>query len=146
MDAVLRGLAVYVFLLVVFRVSGKRSLGQTTTFDFVLLLIIAETTQQALLGEDKSITGAFLLVVTLVGFDILLSVAKRRWPRLDAALEGAPMLIVRDGRPIEERLRKERIDEEDILAAARAVHGLERMDQIKHAILEVNGGISIIKR
>jgi uncharacterized membrane protein YcaP (DUF421 family) len=73
MDAVLRGLSVYIFLLIIFRISGKRSLGQVTSFDFVLLLIIAETTQQALLGDDYSVTNAFLLIGTLVGVDIGLS-------------------------------------------------------------------------
>jgi len=77
MDAVLRGLSVYMFLLIIFRISGKRSLGQVTTFDFVLLLIIAETTQQALLGDDYSVTNAFLLIGTLVGVDIGLSLLNR---------------------------------------------------------------------
>src|SRR5690606_14683535 len=78
MDAVLSGLIVYAFLLIVFRISGKRSLGQVTTFDFVLLLIVAETTQQALLGDDYSITNAFLLIVTLLAIDIGLSLIKHR--------------------------------------------------------------------
>jgi len=77
MDLVIRGLAVYLFLLLIFRVSGKRSLHNATTFDFVLLLIIAETTQQALVGDDGSVTGAFLLIIVLVGTDVLLSLAKR---------------------------------------------------------------------
>jgi len=78
MDLVIRGLAVYLFLLLIFRVSGKRSLRNATTFDFVLLLIIAETTQQALVGEDASLSGAFLLIVVLVGTDIRGARAQRR--------------------------------------------------------------------
>ena len=85
MDAVLRSLVIYVFLLVVFRISGKRSLSQATTFDFVLLLVIGEATQQALLGEDFSMTNAFVVIVTLVGIDILLSLVKQRWQRVEAA-------------------------------------------------------------
>ena len=100
MDAVLRALAVYLFLLVLFRVSGKRTLAEITTFDFVLLLIIAETTQQALLGEDFSVTNSFLLITTLIGVDIALSVFKQRYPRLDNAIEGQPMILVEHGRPI----------------------------------------------
>ena len=85
MDLVIRGIAVYLFLLLIFRVSGKRSLRNATTFDFVLLLIVAETTQQALVGDDASVTGAFLLIVVLVGTDILLSLVKRWSPRWRAA-------------------------------------------------------------
>jgi uncharacterized membrane protein YcaP (DUF421 family) len=146
MDIVVRGVVVYLLLLVVFRVGGKRSLSQATTFDFVLLLIIAETTQEALVGDDGSMTAALLLIVTLVGFDILLSILKCRYQRLDELIEGAPMVIVRDGRPLAHRMTKERVDEEDVLCAAREAHGLERMDQIKHAVLERSGGISIIPR
>ncbi len=146
MDAVLRGIAVYVFLVIIFRISGQRSLGQVTTFDFVLLLIIAETTQQALLGEDFSITGAFLLIITLIALDVGLSLLKQRWPRLDRLLEGLPLVIVEDGKPLAERMAKARVDEDDVLTAARELQGLERMEQIKYAVLERSGGISIIKK
>jgi uncharacterized membrane protein YcaP (DUF421 family) len=145
MDIVMRGLAIYLFLLVVFRIAGQRTLSDATTFDFVLLLIIAEVTQQALLGEDFSVTNAMLLIVTLVGLDIALSLWKQRSRRTERILEGAPLVIIDDGKPVRERMQKARVDEEDILAAARK-EGLERMDQVKYAILERNGGISIIPR
>lgn len=144
MDLVIRGVAVYLFLLLVFRVSGKRSLRNATTFDFVLLLIVAETTQQALVGDDASVTGAFLLIVVLVGTDILLSLVKRWSPRIDRLLEGQPLVIVRNGVPLRTRMHIERVDEEDILSAARETRGLDSLDQIKRAVLERNGGISII--
>lgn len=146
MDAVLRGAAVYVIIFVIIRLSGRRTLGETTTFDFVLLLIIAETTQQALLGEDFSVTNAFLLITTLVGIDVLLSYLKGRFNKIDRALDGLPLVIVENGQPLAERLRKARLDESDILATARRLQGLERMDQIKYAVLEANGAISIIPR
>lgn len=146
MDAVLRGVAIYVALLIIFRINGKRALGQVTTFDFVLLLIIAETTQQALLGDDFSVTNAFLLILTLVGLDLGLSLLKRRWKMLDLYLEGGPLVIVENGQPIKEYLAKARLDEDDILHAARDLQGLERMDQIKYAVLERNGEITIIAK
>ena len=146
MDLVVRGMAVYLFLLLIFRVSGKRSLRNVTTFDFVLLLIVAETTQQALVGDDASVTGAFLLIVVLVGTDILLSFVKRWSPRLDRLIEGQPLVILRNGVPLRRRMHVERVDEEDILTAARESHGLERLEQIKRAVLERNGGISIVPR
>jgi uncharacterized membrane protein YcaP (DUF421 family) len=146
MDSMLRGVILYFILLVILRVSGRRTLGQMTTFDFVLLLIIAETTQQALLGEDFSLTNAGLLIVTLMVIDIGLSLLRERWPRLNRIIEGLPLILVEDGRPIKERVDRSRVDEEDILAAARESQGIERMDQIKYAVLERNGGISIIPK
>ena len=144
MDAVLRAAAIFGFLLLAFRVTGKRSLAQITTFDFVLLLIIGEATQQALLGEDFSIVNALIVIATLMGLDLGLSLVKQRWPRLDPVLDSTPLVIVADGRLLEERARRERIDVEDVLAAARDTHGLERLDQIRLAVLERSGGISIV--
>ncbi|MCG3115215.1 MAG: DUF421 domain-containing protein [Candidatus Manganitrophus sp. SA1] len=146
MDAVLRGLAVYIFLLIVFRIAGKRSVAEVTTFDFILVLIIAEATQQALLGQDYSITNAFLLIITLLGADILMSLIKQRSPQAEKWLDGVPLVIVENGRPLHDRMDKARVDESDILTAARERLGLERMDQIKYAVLERSGGISIIPK
>lgn len=146
MDLVVRGIAVYLFLLLIFRISGKRSLRNATTFDFVLLLIVAETTQQALVAEDSSITGAFVLIVVLVGTDILLSLLKRWLPRVDRLLEGQPLVILHNGVPLKERMHVERIDEDDILSAAREAQGIDRLADIKRAVLEKNGAISIVPR
>ena len=144
MDAVLRGAVVYLFLLLIFRVSGNRSLSQATTFDFVLLLIISETTQQALLGEDFSVTGAFLLILTLCVLDQLFAWLKDRSKLADKLIDGLPILIVENGKPIAAPMRREHVDEEDVLQAARQHQGLERLDQIKYAVLERNGGISVV--
>jgi uncharacterized membrane protein YcaP (DUF421 family) len=146
MELVIRGIAVYLFLLLIFRISGKRSLRNVTTFDFVLLLIIAETTQQALVGDDASITGAFVLIVLLVGADILLSLVKRWLPRVDRLLEGQPLVVLRHGVPLSSRMHMERIDDEDILSAARETRGIERLEDIDRAVLERNGAISIMPR
>jgi len=144
METVLHGVAIYVFLVLVFRLIGKRSLGDVTTFDFVLLLIIGESTQQALLGEDYSLTNAALMIVTLVGLDVGLSLVKQRFPRLERWLEDLPLVLVENGKPLRERLDKVRVGEDDILESARRLQGLERMEQIKYAVLERNGDITII--
>lgn len=146
MESVLRGVAVYVFLLFIFRIAGKRTLSQTTTFDLVLLLIISETTQQAMVDNDHSITNGMLLITTLVGMTILLSVLKQRFPKLDVALEGAPLILIDQGKMLKDRMEKCRVDESEILSAARMAQGLVAMDQIKYAILERNGDISIIPK
>lgn len=144
MDAVLRATVIYFFLLVVFRIAGRRALSQVTTFDFVLLLIVAEATQQGLLGDDFSVMNAFLVIVTLIGIDIALAGLKQRWKRLETWIEGVPTLLVVNGHPLKDRLDKARIDEQNILMAARKLQGLERMAQIKYAVLERNGAITII--
>jgi uncharacterized membrane protein YcaP (DUF421 family) len=146
MDAVIRASGVYVFLIVLFRIAGKRSLAEITTFDFVLLLIISEATQQAMLGEDFSVTNCFLIVATLVGLDIALSLVKRRWQKFEALLEGLPLILVKDGELMKDRMYRSRVDEDDILEAARRLQGLARMDQIAYAVLERNGGITVIPK
>jgi uncharacterized membrane protein YcaP (DUF421 family) len=146
MDIVLRGAVIYLFLLAIFRIAGKRALAQITTFDFVLLLIVSEVTQQALVGDDYSITNALLLIITLVGLDIGLSLWKQRSSKLEQLVDGVPLIIVEDGTPFKDRMDKSRVDEADVLSAARHLHGLERMDQIKYAVLERSGGISIVPK
>lgn len=144
MDAVLRGAAVYLFLLVVFRLVGKRSIAQITTFDFVLLLIVAETTQQALVGEDYSLTNAALLIVSLLVIDVGLSLWKQRSPRMEKLIDGVPLILVENGKALKDRMARARVDEQDVLTFARELQGLERLDQIKYAVLERSGGISIV--
>jgi uncharacterized membrane protein YcaP (DUF421 family) len=144
MDAVLRAVAIYGILLIIFRIAGKRSLAQITTFDFVLLLVIGEATQQALLGDDFSITNAVIVIVTLLGLEIGLTQLQYRWPKLGPWLDDVPLILVENGQPIERRMRKARISEDDIMQAARSVQGLERMDQVKYAVLERTGEVSII--
>jgi uncharacterized membrane protein YcaP (DUF421 family) len=146
MDAVIRGIVVYFFLLVLFRISGKRSMAQITTFDFILLLIISETTQQALLADDFSVTNCFILVITLVVIDMTIAKLKAKFSWIDKAVDSVPLILLEDGKVIHDRVDKSHVDENDILAAAREKQGLERLDQIKYAVLERSGGISIIPK
>jgi uncharacterized membrane protein YcaP (DUF421 family) len=145
-SSIFHGAAVYIVLLVIFRVAGKRTLNDMTAFDLVLVLIISEAVQQGMVGDDYSLTNAFLLVGTLVAIDVLLSVLKHRFPAFGRALDGRPVVIVRDGELLEHVAAKERVDEEDVMSAARSLHGIEHMAQIKHAVLEAGGKISIIPR
>ena len=144
MEGVLRVATVYLFLMLLFRLAGRRTLADISPFDFVLLLIISELVQQAMVGDDPSLTNAFVLCTTLVLLDIGLSLWKQRSPRIERLLEGSPVLLVQHGEPIQEALRVMRVDEADILAAARLGQGLERMSQIRFAVLEKTGGISIV--
>ena len=146
MDPVLRALVIYGFMLVLFRIFGKRTLGQITTFDFVLLLIIGESASQALMGDDFSLTTAMLLIVALLGIDFVLALAKQRSSRVEELMDGAPLIVVQDGKCLYQRLKRAGLDEADVLLAARRSHGLERLDQIKFAVHERGGDISIIPR
>ena len=146
MDSVIRAAVVYLVLLVLFRLAGKRALSETTTFDFVLLLIISEAVQQAMIDGDDSMTNALIVVVTLVGMNILIGWLACYSRRFNKLVENVPLVIVEDGKPIREHMRKSHVEDEDVMTAARENHGIERMDQIKYAVLERSGGISIIPK
>lgn len=144
MNPLLRAAAIYMFLLFIFRILGKRSLAETSSFDFVLLLIVGEATQQALLGNDFSITNALILITSLIGIDLVLTKAKGRFTFLNKLIEGSALIIVENGKMLKVRMKRSGVEEEDILEAARQLHGLEQMEQIKYAVLEKSGEISII--
>jgi uncharacterized membrane protein YcaP (DUF421 family) len=146
MDTVLRAAAVYIVVLLVLRLAGRRTVAEMTPFDLVLLLIIGDATQQALLGDDFSLTTAFLVVATLIVLDILLSLLKERFASLAKLIDGVPMVIVENGQPLRERMRRARVSMDDVMLSARESQGIERLEEIKFAVLEVSGGISIIPR
>jgi uncharacterized membrane protein YcaP (DUF421 family) len=114
MDSVFRALTIYVFLLLIFRVAGNRALAQITTFDFVLLLIIGAATRNALIGKDYSMIHAGLLIITLVGADALLSIWKENSPLVAKWVEGTPIILVENGEPLKEQMKRCRIGESEI--------------------------------
>jgi uncharacterized membrane protein YcaP (DUF421 family) len=144
MDPILRVVVAYAFLLALFRLAGRRTIGDLSPFDFVLLLVISEFTQQAVVRDDPSLTAASVLCGSIVLLNVVLSLLKSRSRRLERWLEGVPVVLVEHGRPRHSAMRQARVDEEDILAAARSRQGLERMEQIRLAVLERTGGISVI--
>ena len=146
MDAILRAFVIYGLLMIIFRVTGKRSLAEITTFDLVLLLIISEATQQAMLGDDFSITNALLVIITLFFMDTGLSMIQNRFPKTGPWLEDVPLVLVENGQLLKRRMYKSRISEADILEAAREKQGLENMEQVKYAVLERTGSISIVPK
>ena len=146
MESVIRGLLVYFFLLIVFRISGKQTLSETSNFDLVLLLIISETTQQAMVDNDHSMTNAALLILTLVGAAVLLSVIKQWSPTVDRWIDGMAVVLIKEGKLEHQRMNRERVDENDILEAAREQQGLESIGQIKFAVLERGGKITVVPK
>ena len=146
MESILRGAATYVTVWLIFRMTGKRSLAQITTFDAVLLLIISETAQSALADNNNSFTNTILLILTMLGMDVAFSHAKQRWPAVDRFIDGMPLMVINRGRLCAEAMEKERIDKSDILHAARDRQGLATLDEVEYAVLERTGEITIIPK
>lgn len=139
-----RATGVYLFLLVVFRIAGRRTLAQVTTFDLVLVLIIGDATQQALIGDDFTLTTGLIAVSTLVVLDVALAWAKQRWPVVDQIVDGLPLPLVVRGDVLHAHMASEGITTDDLLMAARQAHGVTELDDVEHAILEPSGAISIV--
>jgi uncharacterized membrane protein YcaP (DUF421 family) len=146
MDSVIKSAIVFLVLWLVIRASGRRTLGQLTVFDFILFLIIGGVAQRALTAQDYSLTHAFLIIATFVVIDVLVSLIERDVPTVASILKGLPTVVVENGRVLSSRLRRARLTEDDVLQAARRLHGLETMNEIKFAIFEASGEISIIPR
>jgi uncharacterized membrane protein YcaP (DUF421 family) len=146
MESILRGAATYLFVWLIFRISGKRSLAEATTFDAVLILILSETTQAALLDNDNSMTNSILLIATLLGIDVLLSEIKHHFHAVERIMDGAPVVVLDPNGLKHEVMDKERVDREDIVTAARTIHGLANLDGVEYAVLETTGNITIVPK
>jgi uncharacterized membrane protein YcaP (DUF421 family) len=142
-NIVARTLIVYVALLLGLRLTGKRQLGQMTPFDLVVILLIANAVQNAMVGTDTSVTGGLIAAVVLIILNYGVAVARERLPFLRRAVEGTPTLLVNDGKLVTEHLVREGLDSEDILMAIRE-HGIAEISDVKMAVLETDGSISII--
>src|SRR5437867_350896 len=140
---VVRTVVVYLAVYVGLRAMGKREIGQMTVFDLVVILLIANAVQNAMVGMDVSVQGGILAAFVLLVVNRLVALTRRlggRWVRL---LEGTPTVLVKDGEFVEPHLRKEGVDREELEMAARE-HGIESISKVKLAVLEVDGSISIV--
>jgi uncharacterized membrane protein YcaP (DUF421 family) len=146
MELILRAGLIYFRLLLVVRLAGKRTLAQATVFDFLLLLVIGDTVQQALIRTDESITGAMLVVTSLIALSVGLSIVKQRFTSVEKILEDVPTILVEDGAVLQAKLDRHRVGVSDVMEAARLTKGIAGLDQIRFAILERTGEISIIER
>jgi len=142
---VARAVIVYFALLVMIRVSGKRTMGQFTSFDMLLVVLLGNAVQNALLGKDVSVGGGLLLAATLMGINWLVGLASARNRRLEAWVEGSPVLLAREGKVYKDVLRRELISREDFDKAMREA-GIDAIDDIRLAVLETNGHITLVPR
>ncbi len=145
MDIVGRGVVVFVFLYLLMRVLGRRELSSLEPFDLILLIILGDAVQQGLTQDDYSLTGAMLAVGTIGILQVATSYANFRFPRLRSFLDGQPLVVVQDGKPIEKNLKRERLTMDDLAEAARH-EGIAKLDDVAWAVMETSGMITFIKK
>ncbi len=144
LEKILRSGIVYLFLLVAFRLLGKRQVGQLTPFDLIVLLIISNVLQNAMIGPDSSVTGGLIGATTVLALNWVVArvtVASRKVERL---VEGVPTILVHHGRVVEENLRRELISHEELLSALRK-QGIFSISDVKVAVLEESGAVSVLR-
>jgi uncharacterized membrane protein YcaP (DUF421 family) len=142
---VLRAVAVYLLVMVLVRLSGKRAVGQFTPFDLVLLILIGNAVQNGLNGGDNSVTGAVILAGTLILLNFGVAFVTARSQRAERIVEGVPMVLARDGVVFEEVLRRELVSLDDFHEALR-MNNLADPDDVALALLETNGSISVVPK
>jgi uncharacterized membrane protein YcaP (DUF421 family) len=145
MDLVLRAIVVFAFVLILTRVIGRRELASLAPFDLILLIILGDALQQGLTQDDYSVTGAILVVGTLAILQVATSWITFRFPFTRRALEGEPLIVIEDGKPIERNLKRERLTVEELTESAR-MHEIASLDEVRWAVLERNGELSFIKK
>lgn len=142
---VLRACAIYVLVMVLVRVSGKRAVGQFTPFDLVLLILIGNAVQNGINGGDNSLTGAAIMATTLIALNYCVAFVTSRSRRAEKFVEGEPVVLVRNGKLFEGVLRRELVSSEDFREALR-MNGVEDVTEVELALLETNGSISVVKK
>jgi uncharacterized membrane protein YcaP (DUF421 family) len=145
MDIVLRGIVIFTFLYVLMRAVGRRELSTLQPFDLILLVVVGDAVQQGLTQDDYSVTGAFLAIGTIALLQVGLSYLNYRFPRVRAYLDGSPIVIVQDGKPIEKNMKRERLTLDELREEAR-VQSIASLDEVAWAVMETSGKISFIKR
>lgn len=139
----LRTVLVYAALLVGLRLMGKREMGQMTVFDLVVLLLISNAVQNAMVGPDSSLTGGLIAAAVLLLVNRLVALLRLRSVRLRRVIEGVPTVLVSDGRFIDAALRREGLDRSEVETALRE-HGVAGLEGVRLAVLEPDGSISVV--
>ena len=143
-EFIVRASIVYLALFTMVRLTGKRTIGQFTPFDLVVVLLLSEAVSGAINAQDDSLPGGLIAAATLLTLDVLIAVLTARSARADAVLQGNPVLIGRDGRIYKDVLKRERVPEADVWKALRSADC--ELEDMRMAILEADGDINIIKK
>lgn len=141
----LRACVVYFVLLAMIRMSGKRSMGQFTSFDMLLVVLLGNAVQNALLGTDTTVGGGLILAATLIALNWGVGYVSSRSDRAERLFEGVPVVLARDGHVYREILKRELVSRADFHKAMRE-NDCAEVDQIGLAMLETNGHITILRR
>jgi uncharacterized membrane protein YcaP (DUF421 family) len=144
-EHIVRGVLVYVFLFVLLRLVGKKHVGELAPFDLLVLLILSETVQNSLVGDDTSLIGGLISAATLVILAYGISILTFNSKRLERAIEGTPKILIRHGHRRAAELQRQRITKAELLEALRN-HGCANITDVRVAILENDGKITVIKR
>ena len=145
MDLVIRAAVAFLFVYLLTRVIGRRELSSMQPFDLIMLVMIGDLVQQGVTQNDFSVTGSVLVGTTIALMTVAVSYTSFRFPRLRPLLDGEPVIVVEDGKPIDRNLRRNRITLEELAAAARA-EGIGSLDSVRWAVLETNGKISFLPK
>ncbi|NUM58008.1 MAG: DUF421 domain-containing protein [Bdellovibrionaceae bacterium] len=144
-EFVARGIAVYLFILLLLRIGGRKQVGQLSPFDFVLLLIISNSVQNSMNGGDNSLIGGMLIALSLVACNWFLGYFNLKNPSFSYFLEGKPEVFIHNGKLFEEVLTKENISHEELRAILRK-NGVLHIEEVHYGVIESTGDISIIKK
>jgi len=144
-ELIVRGTIVYVFLLILLRLTGKRQIGQLAPFDLVLLLVLSNAVQNSMNGGDNSLVGGLISAATLVALNYGVGYATFKSKKLEALIEGRPQVIIHNGKVFEDVMRSAKLTHHELSAALRR-SGCTCAEEVQMAILENNGSISIVQR
>jgi uncharacterized membrane protein YcaP (DUF421 family) len=144
-EKILRSVIIYLFILLAFRFTGKRQVGQLTPFDLVVLLIISNVVQNAVIGNDNSLGGGLIGAVTILVLNYLIVEFTFRFKPFRRIMEGEPTLLVHNGKVLQDPMHREKISIDDLEAAMRR-SGVASVERVRFAVLEENGQISVIPK
>lgn len=145
MDIVLRAAAAYVFIIFMLRIIGRRELSTLGPSDIVLLVVMGDLVQNGVTQSDQSVTGVFLAVSTFAILTMAMSYVTYKSRRAQTLVEGEPLILVENGKPVDKNLRSERLNLDDVAEEARG-QGIESLDEIKWCVLETSGTMSFVKK
>lgn len=144
-EFVLRAILVYFVVLLLIRLSGKRTVGEFTAFDLIVVILLGESMQNALVQDDTSVLGPAITAATLISLNWLLGFVSARSRRVDKVVEGEPVVLVRNGRINSRKLRSENVPKSDLLEAVRRAQ-LGGLSEVALATLETDGEITVVPR
>jgi uncharacterized membrane protein YcaP (DUF421 family) len=145
LEIVLRVAIVYAGVFLLFRLVGKKELGQLAPMDFLAMLLVSETVSPALTGQDPSVIGSLVAAATLMGITLAMDWVTWRWKGAARVIEGVPQVLIHDGRVLKDVQRREKLSDDEMASALRR-EGVERTEDVRLAVVEPSGRITVVRR